>query len=316
MFKKRIRYLLIALLISVISIAFIYKQFFVEEKPKAVVVLRTLNIQYWEIIRAGAEKGFKDFGIDGKVMAPKSESVEEQRTMLANVLKERPDVLIVSPINTHELIPELEEFVKKGIPVLFIHTDDDWKNTTAYIGSNNLDLGKKAGLLLASQLQPGDKVALLGREASIDHKRLIGAKASLEDVGIKIATEINGLSINNPEEIEKRMEIVLQEHPDLKGVITSTDYIALPAIKAIQKQGLEIPVTGTDGITAMLELIEKGTLSSAVVQNPYDMGYLSIDTALKVIKGEKVNKHIDSGVDFITKGNAKQRIDFLNRVLN
>lgn len=315
MFKNRIRYLLIALIISVISIAFIYKQYFVEEKPKVVVVLRTLNIQYWEIIRAGAEKGFKDFGIDGKVMAPKSESVEEQRVMLGNVLKERPDVLIVSPINTHELIPELEEFVKQDIPVLFIHADDDWKNKTAYIGSDNLDLGKKAGLLMASQLQPGDQVALLGRTASIDHKRLKGAKASLEAVGIKIATEIKGLSINNPEEIEKRMELVLQEHPDLKGVITSTDYIALPALKVIQKQGLEIPVTGTDGITEMLELIEKGTLSSAVVQNPYDMGYLSVDTALKVIKGEKVNKQIDSGVDFITKGNAKQRIDFLNRVL-
>ena len=48
------------------------------------------------------------------------------------------------------------------------------------------------------------------------------------------------------------MEIVLQEHPNLKGVITSTDYIALPALKVIQKHGLEIPVTGTDGITEML----------------------------------------------------------------
>ena len=73
MFKKRKRYLLTILIISVISIAFIYKQFFVEEKPKVVVVLKNLDLQYWEIIKAGAEKGFEDFGIEGKVIAPKRE---------------------------------------------------------------------------------------------------------------------------------------------------------------------------------------------------------------------------------------------------
>ena len=61
------------LIISVISIAFIYKQFFEEEKPKVVVVLKNFNLQYWEIVKAGADKGFEDFGIDGKVIAPKHE---------------------------------------------------------------------------------------------------------------------------------------------------------------------------------------------------------------------------------------------------
>ena len=46
---------------------------------------------------------------------------------------------------------------------------------------------------MASQLQPGDQVALLGGRASVDDKRLKGAKASLEAVGIKIVTEKEGL---------------------------------------------------------------------------------------------------------------------------
>ena len=83
----------------------------------------------------------------------------------------------------------------------------------------------------------------------------------------------------------------MQEHPDLKGVVATSDYIALPALNVIEKQGLKMPVIGADGITEMLELVEKGTLSSAVVQNPYDMGYLSVQTALKVINGEKVNEN-------------------------
>ncbi len=315
MFNKRKGYLLTILIISVISIAIIYKQFFVEDKPKVVVVLKNSYLQYWDIIKAGADKGFEDFNIEGKVIAPKRESVKEQREILKKVLKERPDVLVVAPINTANIKSELEEFVKQGIPVLFIHTDDDWKDRTSYIGTNNFELGRKAGILMASQLQPGDQVALLGRTAEVDDKRLKGAKASLDAVGIKVVTEISGLSIDHPEITEIRMETVLKEHPDLKGVITSTDYIALPVLNVMMDHGLEIPVTGTDGITEMLQLIEKGTLSSAVVQNPYDMGYLSAQTALRVSKGETVNKTIDSGVDLITKENVKQRIDFINHVL-
>ena len=315
MFNKRKGYLLTILIISVISIAIIYKQFFVEEKPKVIVVLKNLNLQYWDIVKAGAEKGFEDFDIDGKVIAPKRESVKEQREMLKKVLEERPDVLVVSPINTANIKSELEEFVKQGIPVLFIHTDDFWKDRTSYIGTNNFELGRKAGILMASQLQPGDQVALLGRTAELDDKRIKGAKASLEAVGIKIVTEINGLSIDTSGNYGNKNGNRFEEHPDLKGVIPTTDYIALPALKVIKNHGLEIPVTGTDGITEMLQLIEKGTLSTAVVQNPYDMGYLSAQTALRVSKGETVNKTIDSGVDLITKENVKQRIDFINHVL-
>ena len=168
---------------------------------------------------------------------------------------------------------------------------------------------------MASQLQPGDKVALLGRGVSYDVDRLKGAKTSLKAAGINIVVEKGDLKIDNPKDVGKAMETILQEHPDLKGVVTASDYIAIPAFHVIQKQGLEIPVTGVDGLTEMLELIEKGTLSGTVAQNPYDMGYLSVEAALKVIKGKKVNRNIDTGVDIITNNNVKQRLDFTNNVL-
>ena len=313
--KKRIGSLITILIISVIAIAVIYKQFITEDKPKVVVVLKNLNLQYWELVKAGADKGFDDFGIDGKVMAPKREAHEEQRDILLKVLKEHPDVLIVSPIDTVALTPVLDEFEKQGIPVMFIHTDDYWKHKTSYVGTNNLELGKKAGILLGAELQPGNQVALLGRDAELDETRLRGARSSLEAIGIEIVAQIGGLSIVNPDEVERRMEGILEKYPNLNGVIASTDYISLPALKVIQKHDLEIPVTGADGITDMLKLIDQGTMSSAVVQNPYDMGYLSTQTALKVANGEKVNKHVDSGVDIITKDNAGDRIEFYTKLL-
>jgi ribose transport system substrate-binding protein len=71
-FKKGKVIFLVVFVISVIIIGFISKSF-ADEKPKVVVVLKDLNSQYWEIVNAGIEKGFKDFGINGKVIAPREE---------------------------------------------------------------------------------------------------------------------------------------------------------------------------------------------------------------------------------------------------
>jgi len=317
MLKRRKLFLLTFFIVSVILVGFSFK-YFVDEKPKVVFVLRTLDNQYWEIIRAGIEQGCKDFGIDGKVMAPRNGTATEQMKMLKNVLEEHPDVLVVSPAISPDIIPNLEEFVKRNIPVLLIDADEPWKNKTAYIGTNNLELGRKAGILMASMLQPGDKVALIGRESSVEREQIKGAKGSLEAAGINIAPETLKLSIDDKEhdqKVKKVIETILQQHPDLKGVITSTDYLAIPVVKVLQEQGLTIPVTGADGIIKMLELVEKGTLISTVAQNPYDMGYLSVEAALKVTKGEKIKRNIDSGVDIITEDNVKQKLDFLKKVL-
>ncbi|WHY77869.1 sugar ABC transporter substrate-binding protein [Neobacillus sp. WH10] len=317
MLKRSKLFLLTFFIIFAILVGFSFK-YFVDEKPKVVFVLRTLDNQYWEIIRAGIEQGCKDFGIDGKVMAPRNGTAEEQMKMLKNVLEEPPDVLVISPAISPDIIPNLEEFVKRNIPVLLIDTDEPWKNKTAYIGTNNIELGRKAGILMGAMLQPGDKVALIGRESSVERERIKGAKDSLEAAGINIAAETLILSIDDKEydqNVKKVIGTILLQHPDLKGVITSTDYLAIPVIKVLQEQGLTMPVTGADGIIKMLELIEKGTLIGTVAQNPYDMGYLSVEAALKVTKGEKIKRYIDSGVDIITEDNVKQKLDFLKKVL-
>ncbi|MCM3653354.1 sugar ABC transporter substrate-binding protein [Metabacillus litoralis] len=193
---------------------------------------------------------------------------------------------------------------------MLLDTDYPWKNKTSYIGTNNLELGRKAGALLASKLQPGDKVAIIAGGGD----RVKGAKISLEAAGINITVEKLGLE-NEAKPVKEAMETILWDYPDLKGVFATTDIMAVNAFKVIEEHELKMPVIGADGIIEMIELIENEELPGTVAQNPFDMGYLSIEAAMKVINGEKVDINIDSGVDFIIKGNSKQRLDFLGNLL-
>lgn len=277
------------------------------------VVLKASDSQYWEIMRAGIEKGFKDFGFDGKVLVPNEASPKEQLELLTQTYKEKPDIIITAPYSSM-VGPRLETFT--DIPILLIDTDLPLKNKTAYIGTDNNDLGEKAGAFLASQLQPGDKVAIIGGDItfSVFRERVEGASQSLKDAGMEIASTQTGIP-DEPKAVQKAISMVLRDHLDIKGVVTSHDTIALPVVKELEKQGLSIPVIGPDGLTEMLELIADETLPGTMAQNPYDMGYLSVETAMKVIQGENVEPFVDSGVDIIIKENAEQRLNFYEKLV-
>ncbi|MFP3125839.1 sugar ABC transporter substrate-binding protein [Ectobacillus funiculus] len=289
-----------------------------ENKPKIIVVVPRLDIEYWKIFESGAKKAFHEFGIDGKVIAPDSVSpISNHTNMLKKVLKQQPDALILVPIDDPSTtIPVLMEYKKKRIPVFLTSRDMEWEYKTAYIGTDNTVLGETAGRLLGSMLQPGDQVAIifgsLEDRTMIDRKN--GAKEVLEDIGIEVVTEQIGYNhFGNPKPV---MESILQTYPNIKGVVATSDRLALEALKTIEKDELKIPVIGTDGTIEMTKFIKTGKISATTAQNPYDMGYQSVEQAQKVIKGGIIAKRIDTGVDIITKDNAKERLNFLKDVLH
>lgn len=298
--------------ISIIVLGFISVSF-ADKKPTVVVVLKASDSEYWKIMKAGIEKGFKDFRINGKVILPSEATPQEQVELLSKTYKEKPDMIITAPYSA-SVGPTLETFT--DIPILLIDTDLTIKNKTAYIGTDNNDLGKKAGAFLASQLQPGDKVAIIGGDISFSvfRERIDGAAFALHNAGIEVAYTKTGVS-DDPKAVQKAITMVLRDYPDIKGVVTSHDTIAFPVIKELEKKGNLIPVIGPDGLTEMLELIADETLPGTMAQNPYDMGYLSVETAMKVIQGETVEPFVDSGVDIIIKENAQQRLNFYEELL-
>jgi ribose transport system substrate-binding protein len=285
------------------------------EKPKVTVVLKTLSSQYWKFVQAGAEKAFKDFNVDGKVLGPASESqIMEQVNMMQDTLSQSPQALVVSPTQPPADIPTFQQYKQKNIPVLLIDTDAQWQDKTTFIGTDNLTAGKKAGELLASKLKKGDKVAIiggaLGNPAMDDRAK--GAKEALTAAGMNVVAQ-------QPADSDKAkamtvMENILQTNPDLKGVCAGNDDMALGALRAVKDKKASVSIIGTDGTVEAVQSVLDGGLTGTIAQSPYDMGYKGVEGAVKVIKGEKIDKRIDSGVDVITKENAQKKLEFLKSI--
>lgn len=286
-----------------------------ESKPKIIVVLKTLDSdgQYWKIIESGAKKAFHDFKIDGMVITPKH-GVNDQADLLKNILKLKPDALIVAPIQPSPIIPILEKYKRKNIPVLLVDTNLDWNGQTAYIGTDNYGLGEKCGELLGTMLQPGDEVAFIYPTIVNGDmvNRLKGARSVLAADGIKIIAELP--ADNELGEVKRSLSNILGNYPNIKGIFAATDIVANGTLKGLKEKGVKIPVVGTDGTMQIIKYVENGEISATIAQNPYDMGYISVEQAVKAMNRKTVNKKFDSGIDIIDKDNARTKIDFLTSV--
>jgi ribose transport system substrate-binding protein len=98
---------------------------------------------------------------------------------------------------------------------------------------------------------------------------------------------------------------VINGNPDLKGYFGANEGSAigvLNAVKELKKEG-QIVIIGYDSGKLQIDAIKSGLMYGAVQQNPVLMGYKTVELAVKAIKGEKLNKHTDSGYVWADKSN-------------
>jgi ribose transport system substrate-binding protein len=287
-----------------------------EGKPKVAVVIRALNAEYYKLMEAGAKQAFEDLGVEGEVLAPTNDTdFIGQNNMLEDLLSEGVDALVVMPTQSEAAIPVLQKYKEKNIPVIVVDSDVDWEGKTTFIGTDNVTAGEEAGKLLASMLSPGDEVAIIEGVSGTptSEQRVSGAEKGLKDAGMKIVA--SQAADSSRDKAVSVMENILTANPDVKGVFAINDEMALGTLRAINSKNLEIPVIGLDGITEAVESIQQSGMEATVAQKPYNMTYTGVESALKVINAETVEKRVDSGFDVITKENSEEQMKKLNEYL-
>jgi ribose transport system substrate-binding protein len=103
------------------------------------------------------------------------------------------------------------------------------------------------------------------------------------------------------------MEIL--ENPSILGIVALNEIVTIGVARAIEDADAadRISVVGFDGAPEELAYLERGILKATVVQRPYNMGYMSVKTAVEYLKGSDVEPFIDTGSVLITAENMFKR---------
>lgn len=136
----------------------------------------------------------------------------------------------------------------------------------------------------------------------------------MEDAGLKVVAVQPANSDRNMG--MSVMENLIQTNPNIKGVFCSNDEMALGATRALSQAGKKgVVVVGFDGSPDALKAIKAGELTGSVAQSAYNIGKFGVEAAAKVVKGESIDKRIDTGTSMVTSENVDKVQAELDKIL-
>ncbi len=257
----------------------------------------TLNNPFFVSLSEGAKEKAEEEGAELIVVDAGDESAK-QASDIEDLISKNISVLIVNPVDSDAVAPAVKDAVAKGIKVISVDRVVNGVDVDCSIASDNVSGAEAATEYLVSLIGEGAKVAEIegvsGASATIDRG------AGFHNIADDKLDVVSSQTANfNRSEGMTVMENMLQADPDIKAVFAHNDEMALGAVEAIGSR--DIIVVGFDATDDAQAAIKEGKMAATVAQKPDLMGATAVETALKILKGETVEKEIPVEVELITE---------------
>ncbi len=216
-----------------------------------------------------------------------------QQAHVQEFIKAGIDLLIISPKEAAPLTPPVKAAFEKGIPVIVLDRRVLGNDYTCFIGADNKKIGRAAGKWIVQRLgNKGKVVELKGLMTSTPGQdRHSGFMDALKGSNVHVVfdADMKWLEPN----ARREMESALARFKDIDLVYAHNDPGAHGAYLAAKAAGREkeIIFVGIDGLPQEGQMYVRQGILSATFEYPTG-GREAIQTAVKILKGEKVAKEM------------------------
>ncbi len=262
------------------------------------LALSTLNNPFFVTLKEGAEAKAKELGAELIVMDAQDDSAK-QASQIEDLIQKKVGVILINPTDSDAAKTSVEKAIAAGIPVISVDRGVNGAEVVSHIASDNVAGGKMAGEALIEMVGENAKVVELegipGASATNDRgKGFNEAIAGKLEVVSKQPADFNrdkGFTV---------MQNILQSNKDIKGVFAHNDEMALGAVKALEAAGISgVTVIGFDAVDDAVAAVKEGKMKATVAQKPDMIGSLSVETAMKVLNGETVEKSVPVPLELV-----------------
>lgn len=290
-------------------------------KPRIALSMKSRQNPFFARMEEGAKRAAERLGVDLECVATDTETdTEKQASQVETLIGKHVDMIVMTPVDSKAIVVPLMEAQRQGIKIINIDNRIDPEaveraglKLATFIGPDNVAGARKSALAMIHKLgKAGGPIAMLEgvRGANNAEQRKQGFEeavkaAQADGYKIEVVAMDSGEWMTEP--ALKKMEGILNQHPDLKGLFCANDMMALGAIQAIASAGKteQIVVTAYDNLEAAQAAIKAGKLYATIEQHPDRMGEMGVEYALKVLKGETLLPVIPVETDLVTAETLK-----------
>lgn len=265
-----------------------------------------IDADFWSFLLEGAQAAADEFDVNLTLMFPESENdYAGQKQCIRDAIKQKPDAILLTPCSYKEITEAAQEIISAGIKLIVVDSALDKQVQNVLVATDNFEAGTKMGAFFKDHMPVSPQIGIVAhvRGASTAADREAGFRSALGEYEKNVMKTV---FCNSDYEKAYNLTVeMLEEYPDMNVLVGLNEYSTLGAARAVRDLGLfgEVQIIGFDSAKEEVQMLEDGLLSAIVIQKPYNMGYLGIESAVKAVRGKKVDREIDSGSLLITKEN-------------
>ena len=265
-------------------------------RPRVALVMKTLTNPFFIEMERGARQAETDFDIQLLVRTAGQEtSIEQQIVIVDELVRNGVEAIVIAPGDSQRLIPGLAAARQQGIVVVNIDNrlDPDFSRQfglidVPFISIDNEAAAYASARFIADQVTaPTDAAIIEGiRDAANAEARRQGAlRAFRENANVTVvASDTANWKIDEGYTVAQR---IFREHPMIGLLFCANDMMALGAIQFLQESGNDsVLVAAFDNLEEAQQAIRSGRLAVTVDQQAARQGYLGVDYAVRMLRGE------------------------------
>jgi ribose transport system substrate-binding protein len=270
------------------------------------VFTKNLTNPAYEAFRIAADQIARATGARVLHFVPKQpDNVDEQKAMVEQVVKDRPDAVIFIPVDDVAMIDSVKKLNEAKIPVVLVSNPLPGSFVT-YVGADDFEIGYREARYLFDNLGAKGKIVVIegAPAAPTNRERVRGyQRAFAEYPGIEVLA--SGVGNYQQPDAKRVMETFLHEHPQIDAVLSANDGMALGVLEALKEANRTSIVIGINGILPAVKQIETGKILATVDFNMFKIGCVATRAAVRHLKHEPLPEKVMLPAEIIDKTNYK-----------
>lgn len=263
-------------------------------EKKVAVIVKALDSDFWHSVKSGVDAAATEYNVNVTFWGPGSEEdYEAQNRLIDNAVRDGADAIVLSAIDYEKNAEAAERAMQAGTRVITIDSDIDSDGVSMFIGTDNVEAGRKAAEAAINSFGDGRQIniGIVNYYKSTENgmQREKGFRDYLKDTeNANIAVSVNVSS--NTESVSEAVSALLNEHPEINVLVGFNEWMTLGIGYTIKQLDLsdKVYAVGFDRNSVCIGMLETGEIDTLIVQNPFAIGYLGVKNAAKVISGETV----------------------------
>ena len=278
-------------------------------RHKVALVGKSQTSEFFRSVYAGAQAAATEYNLELTISSPEAEEdYETQNQLIADAVAEGAEALVFSAADYENSAQAIDDAAAQGVRIVAIDSNVNSKAVETYIGTDNYAAGQMAAQAALDGMTGRLVVGIINYDvrSANGQGREQGARETFEESGrARVAAVVNTLAESGRAQADTTA--MLEKHPEINVVLAFNEPTSVGAAAAVAQMDLSdrVYLVGFDSNVATVEGLQNGSVDALVVQNPYAMGYMGVESAYQLLAGQsgRLPDTIDTSTRVVTLDN-------------